>query len=96
MEIDDQDRNGRTTPSCAGCGGIWHQKGNRSGHCSNCHETFGSLSAFDRHQRMIEGKVVCFDPESVGLVMSVDKVGTEQWRCPGTWTGPKREEETEE
>lgn len=38
-------------PRCPRCGIIWHQAGNRTGHCSACHRTFDSAAAFDRHRR---------------------------------------------
>jgi hypothetical protein len=57
------ERNGRTDPQCPGCGVIWHQSGNRTGHCSGCHRTFDSLSAFDRHRRDdAKGVRRCLDP----------------------------------
>lgn len=47
------------------CGKSWVQRGNMSGHCSKCHETFYGMRAFDRHQTHDEdGKVVCHDPAS--------------------------------
>ena len=36
-------------PLCPRCGVIWHQAGNRTGHCSACHRTFDGLSAFEAH-----------------------------------------------
>ena len=40
------------------CGKSWWQSGNRTSHCSGCHETFASLSLFDAHRR--DG--ACLDP----------------------------------
>lgn len=35
-------------------------------HCAACHETFGSISAFDWHQKMFPPYgPVCLDPESI-------------------------------
>ena len=31
-------------------------------HCSACHRDFTSLSAFDRHQTLRQGKIICADP----------------------------------
>ena len=66
------------------CGQSWRQSGNRTGHCSGCHQNFDGLSAFDRHRR--DGK--CLDPaslfdkdgESVFLGRS-DDIAT-YWRLP--------------
>lgn len=49
--------------SCAGCGRRWSAQ--RECHCTGCHEHFGSVSAFDRHQTMQlegEGRVTCHPP----------------------------------
>ena len=46
------------------CGKAWLQVGNRTSHCSGCHETFSSLRAFDMHQRIKDGKNVCLPPAS--------------------------------
>lgn len=32
------------------CGKTWKQRGNRTGHCADCHETFEGLSLFDAHR----------------------------------------------
>jgi hypothetical protein len=47
------------------CGQSWRQVGNQTGHCSGCHRTFASGRAFDRHQRIVEGRSVCTDPASL-------------------------------
>jgi hypothetical protein len=47
------------------CGTRWHQAGNKTGHCGGCHRTFGSLAAFDAHQRIVSGKNVCLDPATL-------------------------------
>lgn len=66
------------------CGKSWNQHGNRTGHCSNCHETFEGLSLFDWHQTLADdGSVNCRDPRkpefaSKGLRLS-----------DGTWRGPE-------
>lgn len=46
------------------CGTSWHQRGDRTGHCSSCHRTFASLDAFDRHQR-VDGRLTCLDPATL-------------------------------
>lgn len=44
------------------CGKSWLQVGNQTGHCGGCHLTFSGLGAFERHQRMIDGRSVCLSP----------------------------------
>ncbi len=36
--------------------------------CCACGRFFGSVSAADRHQRLIDGQVICRDPASLGMV----------------------------
>jgi hypothetical protein len=55
------------------CGIQWTQVGNQTGHCSGCHLTFSGEWAFDRHQSIIDGRVVCKIPSSIGLVAREDK-----------------------
>lgn len=50
----------------------------RRSHCGSCHETFSSVSAFDRHQTLDSGPR-CHDPAARGLVQRPDGV----WRHPG-------------
>lgn len=52
-------------------------RGRRS-HCAGCHETFTSVSAFDRHQTLDDGGSVCYDPATRGLVL----------RDGGLWSRP--------
>lgn len=48
------------------CGKSWNQRGNRTGHCGACHETFEGLSLFGAHQRRSEeGKLFCLSPEAM-------------------------------
>lgn len=51
--------------------------GDRTGHCSQCHETFYGLTAFDRHQRSQAGRVRCLIPTT----------NSEEWRldAEGRW-----------
>jgi hypothetical protein len=48
------------------CGSVWSGAG--AAHCGACHVTFSSLTAFDRHQRAADGRLVCVAPAEVGLV----------------------------
>jgi DNA (cytosine-5)-methyltransferase 1 len=36
-------------PAC-NCGAVWRQRGNLTGHCTACHQTFQGIELFDRHQ----------------------------------------------
>lgn len=38
-----------TTLTTHGCGKSWRQRGNRTGHCGGCHETFEGVTLFDAH-----------------------------------------------
>lgn len=51
--------------------------GNERSHASCCHETFSSLTAFDRHRKGGQ----CNDPASVGLVARAKPYGT-LWGFP--------------
>lgn len=62
------------------CGARWTRAG--ACHCAGCHETFSSLSGFERHRR----RGVCLDPAVCGLVRkSAGKAGGFMWTLPGTW-----------
>lgn len=63
------------------CGKGW--TGLTRGHCSGCHETFVS-SAFDKHQRIHEGRLQCLTPYDVGLVAR-DKPWGVLWGMPGSY-----------
>ena len=42
------------------CGKTWKQRGNRTGHCAKCHETFEGVTLFDWHQTLSDdGTVLC-------------------------------------
>lgn len=43
------------------CGRTWKQVGNRTSHCSGCHETFAGLRLFEAHRR--DGR--CLHPTDV-------------------------------
>lgn len=72
------------------CGKSWKQRGNRTGHCSACHETFEGIAIFDAHQRIGEnGRATCLHPSEVG-VGSKRKGTWEPLRLVnGTWRGPE-------
>ncbi|MCX5202440.1 hypothetical protein OG897_13405 [Streptomyces sp. NBC_00237] len=62
------------------CGKWW--SGAERSHASCCHETFSSLTAFERHRRGMR----CNDPASVGLVARQKPYGT-LWGLPGPANG---------
>lgn len=33
------------------CGKTWTQRGNSTSHCAECHQTFSTLSLFDKHRK---------------------------------------------
>lgn len=37
--------------------------------CIGCDRLFNSVSAFDKHQILVEGHVVCRDPETLDMVL---------------------------
>lgn len=53
---------------CARCTARW--TGHNTSHCGACHETFTSLSAFDKHRTGSHARSTraCEHPVSVGLV----------------------------
>ncbi len=73
------------------CGKSWIQRGNRTGHCSGCHETFEGLAVFDAHRYTNDaGQRACRNPADV-------KVGGEHLEMvEGTWRGPRMPESEKE
>ena len=65
------------------CGKTWKQRGNRTGHCSQCHATFEGLAVFDAHQRVsADGQTVCLPPDRLRYR------GVRLRLVDGTWRGP--------
>lgn len=68
-----------------GCGKSWRQRGNRTGHCSGCHETFEGLSLFDAHRK----GGVCADPRKMvvnGAPLTFDGThGDGSWSARNTF-----------
>lgn len=61
------------------CGKKILNRGNKTGHCAKCCETFYGITAFDKHQRMNpDGSVTCLDPASLGFVLQSD----DHWHFP--------------
>lgn len=73
------------------CGKTWRQRGNRTGHCSGCHETFEGETVFDAHRVTDEnGDRVCLAPSEVKIVGVALRVEN------GTWRGPRMSKEQAE
>jgi hypothetical protein len=66
------------------CGKGWKQRGNRTGHCAACHETFEGLSVFAAHRRQNEdGTAICLQPAAVTYQKKPLRL------IEGTWRGPE-------
>lgn len=61
------------TPTTCRCGTAWTSP--RLAHCSGCHTTFASVSAFDQHQTGND-PVICHPPADRGLVAAKRASGT--------------------
>lgn len=48
-----------------GCGKSWRQRGNRTGHCARCHNTFEGERLFDAHFVRVGNGVECREPASM-------------------------------
>lgn len=73
---------------CSTCGHAWHQYGNRTGHCSGCHQTFEGSALFDWHQRLTDdGEVICARPGDERWDDTLTDTG-QSWRKPfiSPWT----------
>lgn len=65
---------------CSGCPARWG--GTKTAHCSGCHETFTTVSAFDKHRGGSHpDNRYCINPGSVGLVLTGR--GYRCWGVPG-------------
>lgn len=53
-----------TTTTHGACGKTWDQRGNKSGHCSGCHDTYYGITAFDAHQRLENDRIICSRPDT--------------------------------
>lgn len=79
------------------CGKSWIQRGNRTGHCAACHETFEGASLFDAHQRVSPdgtGAVTCSDPIEMefpkGFRLKQGPFGTWSTTKPSHFTKEKK------
>lgn len=66
----------------ANCCDAWWT-GLKPGHCTSCHHTFSSVTAFDKHRTGPMDNRTCLTPESVGLV-PMDRVWA-GWGFPGSY-----------
>lgn len=68
----------RTPATCRGCDAQWF--GTRRAHCSACHLTFSSVSAFDRHRTPDGDHGHCLDPNTLtGASVLVHRNGVWSW-----------------
>lgn len=63
---------------CNGCSNRWG--GLNTAHCAACHETFTTVTAFDKHRSGSHAKGTrhCLPPEEAGLVLA-----SRDYRCWG-------------
>lgn len=47
------------------CGKTWRQRGNTTGLCAGCHETFEGRNLFNAHFERINDTPVCRNPETL-------------------------------
>lgn len=66
------------------CGKTWKQRGNTSGHCTGCHETFEGITLFDAHQRRDDesSKTICLDPAKMTVGGKPLRLIDRSWRGP--------------
>jgi len=65
------------------CGKSWVQHGNRTGHCSQCHETFEGVSLFDWHQIVDDaGRVKCRNQQDTAWIKKGLVWTGQSWRQP--------------
>jgi hypothetical protein len=71
------------------CGKTWKQRGNRTGHCAKCHETFEGITLFDWHQLLDDkGGVICRTQSDAKWISKGLRL------VDGTWRGPALPEGT--
>lgn len=68
-------------PICGTCGAVWKQRGDRTGHCSGCGQTFEGIKLFDAHQHITDTGVICLDP------LSMKVAGRPLRLVEGAWRG---------
>jgi hypothetical protein len=73
------------TFTCQKCGGAWC--GLKTCHCTVCHQTFTTVTGFDRHRTGPAGDRRCITPEQAGLVL----MGRDYpcWGIPGAERSPR-------
>ena len=65
------------------CGKTWKQRGNRTGHCAKCHETFEGITLFDWHQTQADGGVTkCRDSSDAEWIKKDLRLVDGAWRGP--------------
>jgi hypothetical protein len=77
-------------PAC-NCGAVWRQRGNLTGHCTACHQTFQGIELFDRHQSTdADGRTHC----RAGSEIRLGKAEHRLELIDGVWRGPRMSPET--
>lgn len=65
------------------CGKTWKQRGNRTGHCSGCHQTFEGLTLFDAHRvTNDDGTRSCLNPAEMTYYGQTPTLENSTWRGP--------------
>ena len=74
--------NARDTTSCPRCNNRW--TGLKTAHCTACHETFTTITAFDKHRTGDHANDTrhCIDPSTAGLINARRPYPC--WGWPGT------------
>lgn len=81
--MDDHRTNARKYPACS-LEHVWHQRGNATGHCAKCHQTFEGITVFDAHQSTGEdGKTICKAPSEMTVGGKPLRLIDGSWRGPG-------------
>lgn len=79
------------------CGKMWKQRGNRTGHCAKCHETFEGIALFDWHQTLAaDGTTKCRDSSDAKWLAKDLRLVEGAWRGPALPEGTFAKRATDE
>lgn len=70
-----------------GCGKSWLQRGDRTGHCSACHNTFEGNTLFDAHFDRTGGDLICRDPAE--MTINKEPLTFDPTHGDGSWSAPR-------
>ena len=66
-----------------GCQTTWIQRGNRTGHCAKCHESFEGVALFDAHLELHDdGSATHLDPAEMTYRKEPLRYVDGSWRGP--------------